>query len=96
MVQGLLKNGKAIAVKKLSEMNLDDDQFHNEVTYLFGLKHKNIVQLKGYCAESRWEVVKLPRKYVLAESRKRLLCFECLNNKSLDKHLSGMIILYHS
>ncbi|AQK58671.1 putative receptor-like protein kinase [Zea mays] len=87
--KGLLKNGKAIAVKKLSEMNLDDDQFHNEVTYLFGLKHKNIVQLKAYCAESRWEAIELRRKYVMAESRKRLLCFECINNKSLDKHLSA-------
>jgi interleukin-1 receptor-associated kinase 1 len=112
MVQGLLNNGKAIAVKKLSETNLDDDQFHNEVTYLFGFKHKNIVQLKGYCAESRWKAIEffldngkkfqpllsedgeaseLRRKYVMAESRERLLCFECINNKSLDKHLSGMI-----
>ena len=47
--QGILRNGKTIAVKKLSEAHLDDDRFHNEVTYLIGLKHENIVQLIGYC-----------------------------------------------
>ncbi|KAL6870847.1 hypothetical protein ACP4OV_014695 [Aristida adscensionis] len=87
--KGVLGNGKAIAVKKLSEMHLDDAQFQNEVTYLFGLKHKNIVQLVGYCAESRWEATQLCGKYVMGEIRKRLLCFEYLNNRSLDKHLSG-------
>ena len=47
--QGILRNGKTIAVKKLSEAHLDDDRFHNEVTYLIGLKLENIVQLIGYC-----------------------------------------------
>jgi len=77
-------------VKKLSEMQLEDGPFQNEVIYLIGLKHKNIVKLVGYCAESRWEATQLSGKYVMAEIRKRLLCFEYLNNKSLDKHLSGM------
>jgi hypothetical protein len=89
--QGVLRNGKAIAVKKLSEMQIEDTQFHNEVTYLIGLKHQNIVQLVGYCAESRWEATQVSGKYVMAEIRKRLLCFEYVNNKSLDKYLSGMI-----
>uniref|UniRef100_A0A0A8ZGH5 Protein kinase domain-containing protein n=1 Tax=Arundo donax TaxID=35708 RepID=A0A0A8ZGH5_ARUDO len=70
-------------------MHLEDAQFQNEVTYLIGLKHKNIVQLVGYCAESRWEAAQLSGKYIMAEIRKRLLCFEYLNNKSLDKHLSA-------
>ncbi|RLM57948.1 hypothetical protein C2845_PM18G00550 [Panicum miliaceum] len=58
--KGVLRNGKAIAVKKLSDMHLEDDQFQNdEVTYLIGPRHQNIVQLVGYCAESRWEATKL-------------------------------------
>jgi interleukin-1 receptor-associated kinase 1 len=90
MIQGVLPNGKTIAVKKLSEItNLDDDQFQKEVTNLFGLKHKNIVQLVGYCAESWWEATETSGKYVMAEVRKRLICFEYINNKSLDKHLPG-------
>ncbi|XP_021317102.1 uncharacterized protein LOC8079731 isoform X2 [Sorghum bicolor] len=86
--KGILQNGKAIAVKKLSEMQLEDGPFQNEVIYLIGLKHKNIVKLVGYCAESRWEATQVSGKYVMAEIRKRLLCFEYLNKKSLDKHLS--------
>ncbi|XP_062182021.1 protein PSK SIMULATOR 1-like [Phragmites australis] len=87
--KGVLRNGKTIAVKKLSEIHLDDAQFQREVTYLIGLKHQNIVQLVGYCAESRWEATPVNGNYVMAEIRKRLLCFEYLNNKSLDKHLSA-------
>ncbi|EMS61544.1 Receptor-like serine/threonine-protein kinase SD1-6 [Triticum urartu] len=87
--QGMLQNGKMIAVKKLFEMQLEDDQFQNEVTYLIGVKHQKIVQLVGYCAESRWEAKQVGEKYVMAETRTRLLCFEYLENNSLDKHLSA-------
>lgn len=86
--KGMLQNGKMIAVKKLFEMQLEDDQFQNEVTYLIGVKHQNIVQLVGYCAESRWEATQVGEEYVMAETRTRLLCFEYLKNNSLDKHLS--------
>lgn len=88
--KGLLRNGKAaIAVKKLYDTHLEDGQFQNEVTYLIGLRHRNIVRLVGYCAESRWEATKVGNRYVMAEVRKRLLCFEYMNNKSLNKHLSA-------
>lgn len=70
-------------------MKLKDDQFQNEVTYLIGMKHQNIVRLLGYCAESRWEATKVSSRFVMAEVRKRLLCFEYINNKSLRNHLSG-------
>ncbi|KAJ1274648.1 hypothetical protein BS78_05G077900 [Paspalum vaginatum] len=86
--KGLLRNRKTIAVKKLSGMHLDDDQFHNEVTYLIGLKHENIVQLIGYCAESRWDAIEVDDKYVMGEIRHRLICFEYVSNRSLDKYLS--------
>ncbi|CAO2153012.1 unnamed protein product, partial [Urochloa humidicola] len=87
--KGILQNGKTIAVKKLSEMHLDDNRFHNEVTYLIGAKHKNIVELIGYCAESRWEATQVTGKYVMAEIRHRLICFEYINNKSLDEYISA-------
>ncbi|XP_044950147.1 protein PSK SIMULATOR 1-like [Hordeum vulgare subsp. vulgare] len=87
--KGMLQNGKMIAVKKLFEMGVEDDQFQNEVTYLIGVKHQNIVQLVGYCAESRWEATRVGGRYVMAEIRKRLLCFEYLKNNSLDKHISA-------
>ncbi|XP_044389606.1 uncharacterized protein [Triticum aestivum] len=87
--QGILQNGKMIAVKKLFDIQVEDDQFQNEVTYLIGVKHQNVVQLVGYCAESRWEAAQVGGRYVMAEIRSRLLCFEYLNNNSLAKHISA-------
>jgi hypothetical protein len=59
-----------------------------------GIKHQNVVKFVGYCAESRWEAIEVPSgsgKHILAEIPKRLLCFEYVSNKSLDKHISGMV-----
>jgi len=87
--KGILQNGKTVAVKKLSRP-LEEDQYQNEVTYLIGVEHKNVVQLLGYCAETQSEVrvqENLPR--VWAEKRHRLICFEYLNNKSLDEYISA-------
>ncbi|XP_062197980.1 receptor-like serine/threonine-protein kinase SD1-7 isoform X2 [Phragmites australis] len=81
--KGVFESGKAIAVKRLREMYIGHDQFENEVTYLIELKHQNIIQLKGYCAESRWEASKVrdqKGKYVMTQKGERLLCFEYLHN----------------
>lgn len=96
MIQGVLQNGKAIAVKSLLVINdLDDDQFQKEVTNNFGLNHINIAQIVGCCAESRQEDIEISGSLVSAEVRSRVLCIEYMNNKSLDKHLSGMINFNH-
>lgn len=95
--QGTFRNGNVIAVKKLSQMILDnDDRFQKEVNYLLNLNHQNIVQLIGYCAESKYVSVKLGERYVVAEEQQRLLCFEYLNNRSLREHISGMEMLEHA
>ncbi|TVU50044.1 hypothetical protein EJB05_01398, partial [Eragrostis curvula] len=86
--KGVLRSGKIIAVKKLLDIYLEDDQFQKEVINVMGIKHENIAQLVGYCAETRWEAIKLKDGPVMAEVRKRLLCFEYLPNMSLDKHVS--------
>lgn len=80
-------------MKKLHAVELDDDRYHKEVTYLIGLQHENIVRLLGYCAESRWEAVQADGKYVMAEIRHRLICFEYLNNRSLNAYISGTVML---
>lgn len=87
----LRRSGKTIAVKKLFEMRLKDETFQNEVKYLMKIKHQHIVQLVGYCAESRWEAVEQPSrsgKHIFAEIPNRLLCFEYVCNKSLDTYIS--------
>uniref|UniRef100_A0ACD6ADL5 Uncharacterized protein n=1 Tax=Avena sativa TaxID=4498 RepID=A0ACD6ADL5_AVESA len=89
--KGVLRSGKIIAVKKLFEIRLKEETFQNEVRYLMGIKHQNVVQFLGYCAESSWEAIEQPSgsgKHIFAEKPKRLLCFEYVPNKSLDKHIS--------
>lgn len=90
--KGILRSGKSIAVKKLFDLHvLEDNKFQREVSYLMGIKHRNVVQFVGYCAESSWEAIKLEGSgnYIFAEIPKRLLCFEHVPNKSLDKYISG-------
>ncbi|XP_048549498.1 uncharacterized protein LOC125529131 isoform X6 [Triticum urartu] len=89
--KGILQCGKIIAVKKLRELHQNDETFQNEITYLMGTKHENVVQFVGYCAESTWELREYPSgsgKHILAEMPNRLLCFEYVSNRSLDKHIS--------
>jgi serine/threonine protein kinase len=81
-------------VKKLFEIRLKQEAFQNEISFLMGIKHQNVVQFVGYCAESRWEAIEQPSgsgKHILAEIPKRLLCFEYVSNKSLDIHIAGTI-----
>lgn len=90
-MKGLLRCGLIIAVKKIHDIHLvDDDRFQNEATFLMGIKHQNVVQLLGYCAESRGVMKNLQNgKHVIVEELTRVLCFEHVCNKGLDKHLSG-------
>ena len=95
--QGVLANGDAIAVMKLTRTTsgLQDKQYENEARHLMGLKHPNIVQLVGYCSETENELVMHNGKYVYAEKSERLLCLDYLPNGSLCNHLSGMAIQHH-
>ncbi|KAK3123013.1 hypothetical protein QOZ80_8AG0622250 [Eleusine coracana subsp. coracana] len=86
--------GKAkVAVKKLhsSTSDLDDKQFAEEIVCLKQAKHKNIVRLLGYCAESDSELVEGPGRYVLADVRRRVLCFEYVPNGSLNHYLREIV-----
>ncbi|KAM0904377.1 hypothetical protein ACQ4PT_018077 [Festuca glaucescens] len=89
--KGVLPSGKTIAVKKLFDLHrLEDEKFRKEVSYLMGIKHRNVVLFVGYCAKSSWEAIDLQGggNYIFAETRERLLCFEHVCNKSLDKYIS--------
>lgn len=49
-----LPSGRLLAVKKLdgsSSTNWSDDEFHNLVSNICQIRHDNIVELVGYCAE---------------------------------------------
>ena len=95
--QGVTKNGEDVAVKKLKlrDVNLDIKQFQNELYNLTKLKHQNIVQILGYCYEIEKKPFIMPGgTNVFVDEIHIALCFEYLNNGSLEKHLSGTMQLH--
>ncbi|KAJ4822388.1 hypothetical protein Tsubulata_008924 [Turnera subulata] len=72
---GILKDGRAVAVKRLYENNVKRaEQFMNEVEILARLRHKNLVTLYG-CTSKR--------------SRDLLLVYEYIPNGTVADHLHG-------
>lgn len=72
--QGTLSNGKIVAVKQLSVASVQGrNQFITEVATISAVQHRNLVKLHGCCIEGS----------------KRLLVYEYLENKSLEKALFG-------
>lgn len=62
---------------------------HQEIVTTITVRHKNIVQFLGYCSHTEKEVIEIEGKFIMAEIRERLLCFEYISNGSLDKYLTG-------
>lgn len=79
-LQGTLKNGKVVAVKKLaiglSRRVLSD--FENEVKLISNVHHRNLVRLLGCCSKGP----------------ELLLVYEFMANSSLDKFLFGKLLLF--
>ncbi|KAM3197882.1 hypothetical protein ACQJBY_073140 [Aegilops geniculata] len=89
--KGVLPSGKIIAVKKLFQTHqTDDKKFQDEASSLMGIKHPNVVQFVGYCAETSFEFVDVEGsgKHIMAEIPKRLLCFEYVRSESLHQYIS--------
>jgi hypothetical protein len=74
-MQGVLPNGNVVAVKQLYARAAQGmDEFLNEVVLITGMRHRNLVNLKGCC---------------LRESQ-RLLVYEYVDNYDVDQIVLGM------
>lgn len=56
-LQGVLPNGVEIAVKKLMDFHQGVSDFLNEVILITGIRHRNLVQLKGCCMKDNLRVL---------------------------------------
>lgn len=89
--QGILPSGGIIAVKKLfSNKTLDERMFEREVTAMMMVEHQNTVRFLGYCSHTEQQALEMWGKYILAEERERLLCFDYISKGSLEDYVTGM------
>ena len=72
MYKGEISDGHLVAVKLLSELKSNGEEFINEVASISRTCHVNIVTLLGFCYEGP----------------KRALVYEFMLNGSLDKFIS--------
>ncbi|KAL0457725.1 UNVERIFIED_CONTAM: Pto-interacting protein 1 [Sesamum latifolium] len=70
---GVLRNGRAAAIKKLDSSKQPDDEFLAQVSMVSRLRHENFVELLGYCVEGN----------------QRVLAYEFASNGSLHDILHG-------
>ncbi|KAH9544893.1 hypothetical protein CY35_12G019700 [Sphagnum magellanicum] len=73
--KGIFPNKNEVAVKQLfNESQQSIDEFLNEIVLITGVKHRNLVKLKGCC---------------ITTSKKRFLVYEYVENNDLEEALFG-------
>lgn len=77
-VQGVLEDGTILGVKKLFNSKQVLSEFLNEVVLITGIKHRNLIQLKGCCIKDR----------------QRILVYEYAENRNVAEALRGAFLSY--
>ncbi|CAM0878111.1 unnamed protein product [Alopecurus aequalis] len=86
--KGVVGKGMVAVKKLLNTFDVHENKFHEEVKCLIMCKHKNIVRFLGYCADTQGKMENYEGMLVMADQRNWLLCFEYVQNESLDKHIT--------
>ncbi|KAI3442512.1 uncharacterized protein J3R85_000698 [Psidium guajava] len=90
--KGVLKDGKAVAVKRLDAMSLETErEFQNELQILGGLRSPFLITLLGYCVEKNKRI--LVYEYMPNRSLQELLFAEGDSNSSLSWERRFAIVL---
>jgi len=88
LFRGVLRQ-RNVTVKRLPmTKDFDDHIFSNEVKAMMLSQHKNIVQFLGYCSHTEETAIEYQGELIKADKRERLLCYEYLSNRTLDRHVS--------
>ncbi|KAF7032533.1 hypothetical protein CFC21_043694 [Triticum aestivum] len=85
--KGILENGM-VAVKKLTNVYLYENKFQQEIQCLMKVKHTNVVRFLGYCSDTQGEIASYQGKFIIADIRERLLCFEYVPRGNLCDYIS--------
>ncbi|XP_066336971.1 receptor like protein kinase S.2-like isoform X3 [Miscanthus floridulus] len=87
--KGIYEDGTIIAVKILHKHVRELVQgFERVAASLCHVQHENIVQLVGYCEETEDIVVEHNGRNIVVEMSIRALCFEYVQNGSLERYIS--------
>jgi len=78
--QGILSDGTIVAVKHLTKSQQGVDDFLNEVIVITGVRHRNLVKLKGCCVHGT----------------QRFLVFEYMENNNLAEALWGTLFFKYA
>ncbi|KAF6992430.1 hypothetical protein CFC21_009418 [Triticum aestivum] len=85
--KGILGNG-LVAVKRLNNSYMIDEEFLQEVKCLIKVKHQNVVRFLGYCADTQGVAETYNGNFVMADVQQRLFCFEYVPNGNLGAYIS--------
>ncbi|XP_052174007.1 putative receptor protein kinase ZmPK1 [Diospyros lotus] len=69
--RGVLSDERVVAVKRLGDAFQGEEEFWAEVSIIGKINHMNLVRMWGFCSQGRH----------------RLLVYEYIENRSLDRHL---------